>query len=135
MAGLGLTLWLSSWVGLARAFGGLEARSAPPPVELAMDVDGDGNLDVVRVTRGADSYWADVWIGGQLKSTTRILDSQDGAALELAAMDINSDGRSDLILSWYLNGHGWTRAWLADGDSFQPATPEAADRVFVASIP
>src|SRR5260370_25206296 len=120
LSGLGLTLWLSAWCGLARACGGLGARVPAPPVELAMDVDGDGNLDVVRVTRGADSYWADVWIGGQLKSTTPILDGQEGAALELAATDIHADGRSHLILSCDRNGHGWARVSLAPGRGFQP---------------
>lgn len=127
-------LWLISWFGLVATFGGLEAPAAPP-VEVAMDVDGDGTPDVVRITRGAEGYWADVWIGGELKSTTRILGDEDGLALHLAALDVNSDGRADLIMSWHSGGRGWSRVWLAEEDGFQPASQGAADLVFVSSIP
>src|SRR5713101_7651097 len=84
-------LWLLSWFGLVGAFAGLEALPVAS-VELTMDVDGDGTPDVVRITRGDEAYWADVWIGGELMSTTRILNDHDGLGFDLAALDVNGDG-------------------------------------------
>jgi hypothetical protein len=49
-------------------------------------------------------------------------------------MDVNGDGRADLIFSWYRDGQWRTRVWLADEDGFQAASSSAADRVLVSYL-
>src|SRR5690349_21484220 len=93
-------LWLAPWIGLWSTLA--ERGPAAAPLELRMDVDGDGRPERVRISRNDDGYWADVWLdgarGARLLSATRILACPGPAAAELTVMDVNGDGREDLVV-------------------------------------
>ncbi len=84
--------------------------------ELAIDVDGDGTTETVRLVRVGDDAWADVWAGASMRSTTRVGAWRDGAALE--AIDVNGDGRVDLVRRWREGAEKHAQVWLSDGSAF-----------------
>src|SRR5689334_644677 len=85
-------LWALPWLALVGAFAPRDA------VEL-------------RLTRAAGAYWIDVLRGGRLQSTARLMDGPPGH-LELTPIDVDQDGRPDLVGRWIGNGRIWTQVWL-----------------------
>src|SRR5260370_27046029 len=87
---------------------GLDGNGDGRVASLLMDVDGDGKMDLVRVTRNHDEVWADVWLasgeGFDLKSTTRLEAGAPSEMETLEVLDVNSDGRTDLVRSRKKNG-------------------------------
>jgi hypothetical protein len=95
------------------------ARRAPASCaarELAMDVDGDGTAERVQLERVDDDAWADVWSGTSLRSSTRVGGWRDDATLE--ALDVNGDGKLDLVRRWHEGGEAHAQVWLSDGNAF-----------------
>jgi hypothetical protein len=84
--------------------------------ELAVDLDGDGRTEVVKLVRVGNDAWADVWSGSALKSSTRVGDWREDAALE--AIDVNGDGKIDLVRRWSEGPDQHAQVWLSDGAAF-----------------
>jgi hypothetical protein len=94
--------------------------TAPTPScrahELMMDLDGDGRLETVRLTKVGDDAWADVWSGASMRSSTRLGPWQDNAELE--AIDVNADGRTDMVRRWSEGKDQHATVWLSNGSAF-----------------
>lgn len=88
------------------------ARAHCPTHALAVDLDGDGTAELVRLERVGDEAWADVWSGTSLRSTTRVGAWHDDAELE--ALDVNGDGRIDLVRRFSVGPEQHAEIWLAD---------------------
>jgi hypothetical protein len=84
--------------------------------KLAVDLDGDGTPELVRVVRVGGDAWADVWAGTTLRSSTRIGTWREDAAVE--ALDVNGDGKIDLVRRWTEGPEQHAQVWLSDGAAF-----------------
>jgi hypothetical protein len=80
------------------------------------DLDGDGRLEQVKIVRYDGDAWADVWQDGSLRSSTRLGEWRDDA--ELDAIDVNGDGRMDLVRRWSRGTQHLAQVWLSDGVAF-----------------
>jgi hypothetical protein len=81
--------------------------------QIAVDVDGDGMVEQVRMVRVGDEAWADVWSGESLLSSTRLGAWHDDAAIE--ALDANGDGKIDVVRRWSEGPEEHAQVWLSDG--------------------
>jgi hypothetical protein len=98
--------------------------------ELVMDVAGDGHAAKVQLTRVGDDAWADVLVDGNLQSTTRIGAWRDDSSLE--AIDVNADGRADLVRRYDDNGKRVAEVWISDGTAFAPGWRGPSETVCIA---
>ncbi|MCU1281660.1 MAG: hypothetical protein JWM53_5206, partial [bacterium] len=78
--------------------------------------DGDGVAESVRLVRVGGDAWADVWTGTMLRSSTRVGAWRDDAALE--ALDVNGDGKVDVVRRWSEGPEQHAQVWLSDGNAF-----------------
>jgi hypothetical protein len=85
--------------------------------EVAVDLDGDGAVETVKMVRVGNEAWADVWSGVTLRSSTRVGTWHDDAALE--ALDVNGDGKIDLVRRWSQGPEQHASVWLSDGTAFE----------------
>jgi len=99
--------------------------------ELVMDVAGDGHAATVRLAHIGDDAWADVLVDGNLKSTTRVGTWRDEVALQ--AVDINGDGRADLVRRFQDGGKRVAEVWLSDGVAFEQGWRGPSEGVCVAA--
>jgi hypothetical protein len=100
----------------ARAAKKSPATAACRARELAVDLDGDGRAETVRLVRVGDDAWADVWSGALMRSSTRVGAWREDAALE--ALDVNADGKVDLVRRWSEGHEEHAQVWLSDGRAF-----------------
>jgi len=84
--------------------------------ELTLDIDGDGKPEQLKMVRIGDDTWADVYFAGQLRSSTRLGAWHDDAEIE--AIDVNGDGRFDLVRRWNEGAKRHAQVWLSDGRAF-----------------
>jgi hypothetical protein len=98
---------------------------------VAVDLDGDGTLESVRMVRVGDDAWADVWSGASLRSSTRLGAWRDEATLE--ALDVNGDGKIDLVRSWGEGPEQQAQVWLSDGNAFDEGWSGVTGNTCVAS--
>jgi hypothetical protein len=123
---------------LALAEGGMRSqrghRATARPCatrELKMDIAGDGQAATVRIEHIDDDAWADVIVDGNLKSTTRVGAWHDDVSLE--ALDVNGDGRADLVRRYQENGTRVAEVWLSNGDAFDQGWSGPSEAVCVAT--
>jgi hypothetical protein len=90
--------------------------AACPTRQLAVDLDGDGKAETARIVRVGDDAWVDVWSGATMLSSTRVGAWRDDAALE--ALDVNGDGRIDVVRRWSEGPEQHAQVWLSDGRAF-----------------
>lgn len=83
---------------------------------VVADLDGDGTPETVHMVRVGNDAWADVWTGTTLRSSTRIGTWRDDAAIE--ALDVNGDGKVDLVRHWAEGPELHAQVWLSDGTAF-----------------
>jgi hypothetical protein len=81
--------------------------------------------------RVGDDAWADVWAGTTLRSSTRLGAWRDDAALE--ALDVNGDGKIDLVRSWGEGPEQQAQVWLSDGNAFDEGWSGVTGNTCVAS--
>ena len=82
--------------------------AACPTRQLAVDLDGDGKAETVRIVRVDGDAWVDVWSGAMMLSSTRVGAWRDDASLE--ALDVNGDGRIDVVRRWS-DGRAFDAGW------------------------
>jgi hypothetical protein len=84
--------------------------------ELAVDLDGDGRTEMVKLVRVGNEAWADVWSDSALKSSTKLGGWREDAVVE--ALDVNGDGKIDLVRRWSQGPEQHAQVWLSDGAAF-----------------
>ncbi len=84
--------------------------------QLDADIAGNGTLATVRIVRVGDDAWADVWSGTRLLSSTRVGAWRDDAVVE--ALDVNGDGKLDVVRRWAEGPEQHAQVWLSDGRAF-----------------
>ena len=89
--------------------------------ELPMDVNGDGKMDLVRRGRSGSNATASVWLsngtGFTNVSSVSVGSwsiSGDTAIAELP-MDVNGDGKKDLVRRWHNGANAWALVYLSSG--------------------
>ena len=98
---------------------------------ISADVDGDGRPEQLRVVRANDDEtWVDVWHNGALRSSTRLGTWNRGA--EIDPVDVNGDGRIDLVRRWHDASGDRTQVWLSDGSAFEDGGAQVAAETRVA---
>ncbi|MCU1281536.1 MAG: hypothetical protein JWM53_5082 [bacterium] len=119
-------------MGAARATRRASAHGAAScrTQRIAVDLDGDGAPETVRLVRVGDDAWADVWSGSTLRSSTRVGAWRDDAVLE--ALDVNSDGKIDVVRRWSEGPEQHAQVWLSDGNAFDPGWAGVTSNVCVA---
>jgi Salmonella virulence plasmid 65kDa B protein/FG-GAP-like repeat len=92
--------------------------------ELTMDVNGDGKTDLVRIWNNLNQANAQVWLGngtgftyGGNQEVGGWRSDADNAIKELV-IDVNGDGKSDLMRLWNNNGKTNALIWLGNGTGF-----------------
>jgi hypothetical protein len=85
------------------------------PVDV--DIAGDGRTEQVMLTRIGNDSWADVYLDGELRSSTRVGAWHNDAAVE--AIDVNGDGKTDLVRRWTEGSEEHAQVWISDGGSFE----------------
>jgi hypothetical protein len=98
--------------------------------QLAVDLDGDGVPESVRLVRVGDDAWADVWAGTTLRSSTRMGAWRSDDALE--AIDVNGDGKVDVVRRWSEGPEQHAQVWLSDGSAFDAGWSGVTSNVCVA---
>jgi hypothetical protein len=98
--------------------------------EVAVDLDGDGRAESVRLVRVGDDAWADVWTGASMRSTTRVGAWHEDATLE--ALDVNGDGKIDLVTRWSTGPEQHAQVWLSDGLAFEEGWSGVAGNTCIA---
>ena len=68
------------------------------------------------MVRVGDEAWADVWAGAAMRSSTRLGAWHDDATLE--ALDVNGDGKIDVVRRWAEGPEQHAEVWLSDGLAF-----------------
>jgi hypothetical protein len=84
--------------------------------QVNADLDGDGTAETVHLVRVGDDAWADVWAGPLLRSSTRLGPWHDDAVLE--ALDVNGDGKIDVVRRWSEGPAKHAQVWISDGNAF-----------------
>ncbi|MCL4858857.1 MAG: VCBS repeat-containing protein [Caldilineaceae bacterium] len=90
------------------------ATSNPEGVAL-VDVDNDGDLDIILASAFGSELWLN-GVGGDPVGVFRKSDQQFPAATRVAAGDLNGDGNVDLVFT----GWGMTEVWLNGGGGTAP---------------
>jgi hypothetical protein len=98
--------------------------------QVTADLDGDGVMESVRLVRVGDDAWADVWTGTTLRSSTRVGAWRDDSALE--ALDVNGDGKVDVVRRWSEGLEQHAQVWLSDGNAFDAGWAGVTSNVCVA---
>ena len=97
---------------------------------MAVDLDGDGKAETVRIVRVGDEAWVDVWSGTMMLSSTRVGAWHDDAAIE--ALDVNGDGKIDVVRRWAEGPEQHAQVWLSDGRAFDAGWSGVTGNVCVA---
>jgi hypothetical protein len=112
----------------------VEPRAAAPACsanDLAMDIDGDGKLEHVRLVRVDDDAWADVYsANGSLRSSTRVGAWHESQSME--GFDADGDGQTDLVRRWKQGDQSQVQVWRSNGNAFEPGSQGPIDRTCVA---
>ena len=103
-------------MGATRATRHAHNGAACTSQKLIADLDGDGTPETVRVVRVGNDAWADVWASTMLRSSTRIGAWRNDAAVE--AIDVNGDGKIDLVRRWSEGPEEHAQVWLSDGSAY-----------------
>jgi RHS repeat-associated protein len=92
-------------------------------VFLPMDVNGDGKMDIVHLYQKSFTYGRDIWFSDGstfVQGTTDTISANYEAASSFFAMDVNGDGKTDLleIQATTSVGAGVRNIWLSTGAQF-----------------
>jgi len=102
--------------------GALEALTEPVAATALLDVDEDGDLDiVVGVVAGQDRYFSNDGKGYLFDDTLAMMPVDRVDAVSMTVVDLDLDGRQDLLIA---NDRAVDRVYLGRGASgFRDATP------------
>lgn len=105
---------------------------------FAVDVDGDGKSDLLELSPGFGNWTRRVWMshgaGFSAGAVDFIAHSSDD---EFIPMDINGDGKTDLLHIHRIASLNFLNVWLSTGDGFmlasdEPGAPFSSDNWYVA---
>jgi len=120
-------VWLSDGTGFSLAWNGSVGGWCSDPScdirERAMDVNGDGKTDLVRIWRNGNEAYAAVW----LSDGTGFYSAWNGSVggwgdlIKDFPMDVNGDGKTDLVRIWRNGNEAWAMVCLSNGTGFSVA--------------
>jgi hypothetical protein len=136
----GGTLWLLPYVSNGTSFswgnwlntgqGYASSGSGGIPGLIALDINGDGLTDLVQQwnNNGVLYLLPYLWNGttwvptGWINTGQGYASTGAGGTPGLIALDINGDGKDDLVQQWNNNGILYLLPYLSDGNTFTPTT-------------
>src|SRR6266403_754181 len=92
---------------------------------FVMDINGDGRSDLVRLYQNGTLAYADVWLStgkGFTEISNASVSTWCTCIQEFDTMDINGDGRNDLVRLWQNGSRTYADVWLSTGRGFKEAS-------------
>jgi hypothetical protein len=99
-----------------------------PPLRFKMDANGDGKMDIVLVYKNGTSTTARICLStgsafsGGLDTNVGISFGTPNVDRQWIPMDVNGDGKTDLVLIWNNGGVATARTHLSTGSGFGSAS-------------
>jgi hypothetical protein len=121
----GNTLTVQNWINTGQGFG-----SGPngTPGLIPIDINGDGKTDLVQQWNNQGVLWLMPYIsnGSTLATQNWINTGQSyatfpGGTPGLIPMDVNGDGKMDLVQQWNNQGVLWLMPYISNGTTFVPS--------------
>jgi hypothetical protein len=117
----GTSFTATNWINTGQAYG---TGSGGTSGLIALDINGDGKTDLVQQWNNNGTLWLLPYISnGTSLSTTNWINtgqgfgSGPGGTPGLLVLDINGDGKMDLIQQWNNNGILWLLPYISNGTS------------------
>ena len=110
----------ASTVGLTSPANGSVGTYCTCILEFVMDVNGDGKSDLVRLWQNGSRTYAAVWLSNG-SSFTQVSNADIGpwsTSFQYYVMDVNGDGKSDLVRLWQNGSRSYAAVWQSTGTGF-----------------
>jgi hypothetical protein len=114
------SVWLSTGTGFTQSSNASVGTWCTCIQDLVMDVNGDGKNDLVRLWQNGTQQYAAVWLsnGGGFSQVSNASIGTYSSAILQYPMDINGDGKTDLVRIWQNGTSAYASVWLSTGTGF-----------------
>jgi RHS repeat-associated protein len=112
--------WISTGTGFTKGVDEAGIRLDADSRFLAMDVNGDGKSDLVELFEGLGTWGRHIWLSNGAGFQSGAQDSSMGlsADSQFLPMDVNGDGKTDMLELYPVLTSYFRRVWLSTGYSF-----------------
>jgi len=114
------SVWLSNGTGFTQSSNASIGGFCTCIQDLVMDVNGDGKADIVRLWQNGTQQNAIVWLSNG-SGFTQVSNASIGtydASIQQYPMDVNGDGKTDLVRIWQNGTQAYAAVWLSTGTGF-----------------
>ena len=132
-------VWISAGNSFTKAGNGTEVGTYRDDTHhMALDVDGDGRMDLVERWKNSNSeFIATVWLsdgaGFRVAESPKVGDYR--ANSEHLVLDVDGDGRTDLVEHWKEGTKTTATVWLSTGNGFKKADDIVLDATATVMTP